>query len=73
MAQVIRSWFICDGSYRVHAINGIGRRKARIVEVEVVDTGERIHGPRERMERLVRKLGADAGVEARLLVRSRSE
>ena len=72
MAQVIRSWFICDGNYRVHAINGIGRCKARIIEVEVVDTGERFHGPRQRMERLVRKLGAGADGEARLLAGARS-
>jgi hypothetical protein len=42
------SWFIYDGAIRVHAINAVGRRKGRIIEVEVVDTGERF--PRLRPE-----------------------
>ena len=56
MAQVVVSWFIYDGAIRVHAINGVGRRKSRIIEVEVVDTGERFHGSARRMERLVHAL-----------------
>ena len=56
MAQLVVSWFIYDGAIRVHAINGVGRRKSRIIEVEVVDTGERFHGSARRMERLVRAL-----------------
>lgn len=60
MAQVIRSWLICNGRFRVHAINGLGRRKARIVEVEVVETGERFHGSPRRMESLWRKLSQRA-------------
>jgi hypothetical protein len=56
MAQLVVSWLIYDGAIRVHAINGVGRRKSRIIEVEVVDTGERFHGSARRMERLVREL-----------------
>ena len=56
MAQLVVSWFICDGTFRVHAINAVGRRKGRIIEVEVVDTGERLHGSPRRLERLVHKL-----------------
>ena len=56
MAQKLESYFISDGRFRVYAINAIGRRKGRIVEVEVVDTGERLHGSAGRMERLVRRL-----------------
>ena len=39
MAQTITSWFICDGRFRVHAINAVGRRSARIIEIEDVDLG----------------------------------
>jgi hypothetical protein len=56
MAQLSASWFICDGIFRVHAINAVGRRKGRIIEVEVVDTGERVHGSPRRLERLVHTL-----------------
>jgi hypothetical protein len=56
MAQTIASWFICDGRFRVHAINAVGRRKGRIIEVEEVGTGERFHGSARRMERLVHML-----------------
>jgi hypothetical protein len=56
MAQLVVSWFICDGTFRVHAINAVGRRKGRIIEVEVVDKGERLHGSPRRLERLVHKL-----------------
>jgi hypothetical protein len=56
MAQALKAWFICDGRFRVLATSRIGRRKGRIVEVEVVDTGERFHGSAQRMESLVRKL-----------------
>lgn len=74
MAQLIWSWFICDGHYRVHAVDGIGRRKARIIEIEAVDTGERFHGSPQRMQRLVWKLSDKADREAReLSIRARSE
>jgi hypothetical protein len=56
MAQMIVSRFIYDGVIRVHTINAVGRRKGRIVEVEVVDTGERLHGSAQRLGRLVHKL-----------------
>jgi hypothetical protein len=35
MAQAITSWLISDGRFRVHAINGVGRRSARIIESPV--------------------------------------
>ena len=55
MAQKLVSFFISDGRFRVHAINAIGRRNGRIIEVEVIDTGERFHGSVRKMERLVKK------------------
>jgi hypothetical protein len=61
MAQAITSWFICDGRFRVHAINAVGRRKGRIVEVEEVDTGERFHGSARRLKRLVDSLRVSSG------------
>jgi hypothetical protein len=45
----------------VHAINGVGRRKGRIIEVEVVDTGERFHGSARRLDRLVQTLRRSGG------------
>ena len=56
MAQGIVSWFICDGRFRVHAINAVGRRSGRIIEIEDVDSGERVHGTARRLERLLRSL-----------------
>ena len=61
MAQLVVSWFIYDGAIRVHAINGVGRRKCRIIEVEVVDTGELFHGSARRLERLVHTLRRSSG------------
>jgi hypothetical protein len=58
MAQAITSWFICDGRFRVHAINAVGRRSARIIEIEDVDTGERVHGTARKLERLFLSLGS---------------
>jgi hypothetical protein len=58
MAQAITSWFICDGRFRVHAISAVGRRRARIIEVEEVDTGERFHGSARKLERLFLLLGS---------------
>jgi len=43
------SWLVSDGSFRVHAINAVGRRKGRIIEVEVVETGERFHDSARRL------------------------
>ena len=61
MAQLMVSWFIYEGAIRVHAINAVGRRKGRIIEVEVVDTGERFHGSARRLDRLVRTLRRSEG------------
>ena len=61
MAQVVVSWFIYDGAIRVHAINAVGRRKGRVIEVEVVDTGEKFHGSARRLERLVHRLRRYSG------------
>src|SRR5713226_8808067 len=54
-ATVTMPWF------RVHAINAMGRRKGRIVEVEEVDTGERFYGSARRMKRLVDTLRVSSG------------
>ena len=56
MAQLLMSWLLGGGRFRISAINGIGRRKGRIIEVEVIATGERFYGSAQRMERLVRAL-----------------
>ena len=61
MAQLIVSWFICDGRFRVHAINAVGRRTGRIIEIEDIDTGERVHGSARRLERLVHTLRRSSG------------
>ena len=61
MAQQIVSWFVCDGRFRVHAINAVGRRKGHIVEVEEVDTGERFYGSARRLKRLVDTLRVSSG------------
>jgi hypothetical protein len=53
MAQLVVSWFICSGRLRVHAINALGQRRGRIIEVEDVDSGERFHGSALRLERMV--------------------
>ena len=56
MAQLVVSWFICDGRFRVHAINAAGRRSARIIEIENVDTRERFHGNPRMLQRLFQAL-----------------
>jgi hypothetical protein len=61
VAQQLVSWFVSDGRFCVHAINAIGRRKGRIVEIEEVDTGERFYGSAGRMERLAEKLQLSSG------------
>jgi hypothetical protein len=45
----------------VHAINAVGRRSARIIEIEDVDTGERVHGSARRLERLMNTLRVSSG------------
>jgi len=61
MAQLLVSWFICDGRFRVHAINAVGRRSGRIIENEDIDTGDRVHGSFRRLERLVQRLRQSSG------------
>jgi hypothetical protein len=61
MAQLSVSWFICDGRFRVHAINAVGRRSGRIIEIEDIDTGERVHGSSRRLERLMQTLRRSSG------------
>jgi hypothetical protein len=45
----------------VHAINAVGRRSGRIIEIEDIDTGERVHGVARRLERLVDTLRGSSG------------
>jgi hypothetical protein len=61
MAQRMVSWLLYDGAIRVHAIDSVGRRKGRIIEVKVVGTGERLHGSARRLQRLVNTLRASNG------------
>ena len=56
MAQRIVSWFICDGRFRVHAINAVGKRRGKIIEIEDVNSGERVYGTARRLERLLQSL-----------------
>ena len=63
MAQTIVSWFICDGRFRVHAINVVGRRHRRLIELEEIDTRERIHGCARKLERVARMLRSNYGDE----------
>jgi hypothetical protein len=63
MAQTIVSWFICDGRYRVHAINAVGRQSAKIIEIEDIDSGERFHGSARRLERSFLSLGSSSAGE----------
>jgi hypothetical protein len=58
MAQMIVSWFICDGRFRVHAVNALGSRRARIIEIEDVDSRERFHGSARKLARLFVSLGS---------------
>ncbi len=60
MAQLVVSWFISDGRFRVHATNAAGRRSARIIEIENVDTGERFHGNPRMLQRLFQALERSA-------------
>ena len=59
MAQKLVSFFICDGRFRIHAINAVNRRRGRIIEVEEVDTGA-------RFPRLCPKNGAPSAHLARV-------
>lgn len=61
MAQQMVSWFVSNGRFRVHAINAVGGRKGRIIEIEDVDSGESLHGAARRMKRLVDRLRQSNG------------
>jgi hypothetical protein len=63
MAQRIVSSLLYDGAIRVDAINAVGRRKGRIIEVEVVATRERFHGSAHRLQRLVSTLRGSCSEE----------
>jgi hypothetical protein len=61
MAQPVVSWFVCNGRFKVHAVNAIGRCRGRIIEMEDMETGERVHDSAQRMLRLVDTLSAMSG------------
>jgi len=61
MAQLVASWFICNGKFRVHAINAAGERKRRIIEIEEIATGERTHDSANLMEWLMDRLTGRRG------------
>ena len=50
-----------EAAKTVHAINAVGRRSGRIIEIEDIDTGERVHGSARRLERLVQTLRGSGG------------
>jgi len=53
MGQVIETSFVCDGRYRVHSIGRVGQHSGRIIEIEDVDTGKRLHGPPLRLRKML--------------------
>jgi hypothetical protein len=69
IAQRIVSWLICDGRFRVHAVNAVGRRSARIIEIEDVDSGERFHGSARKLQHLFQVLGSSGVGEPPMLSR----
>jgi hypothetical protein len=44
----------------VYAIDAVGRRSARIIEIEAVGSGERFHGSARRLYGLFQTLGSSA-------------
>ena len=56
MAQLVVSWFICDGRFRVHAINAVGQRSGRIIEIEDVDLRESVYGTARQLKGLLQSL-----------------
>ena len=64
MGQLVVSWFICNGRYRVHSITALAGRKRRIIEIEEVATGERTHGSANLMEWLTDRLTGPRGTVA---------
>ena len=69
MAQSVVTWFVGDGRFRVHAINAVGRRSARIIEIEDVETGDRFHGSARKMQNMFLSLGSYGKVEPIMLHR----
>src|SRR5262245_54811890 len=63
MAQQVVSWFICNGRFKVHAINAAGMRRGQIIEMEDTGTGDRIHDDPDQMLRLVDTLSAMSGLQ----------
>lgn len=60
MGQRIQNSFVCDGRYRIHTIEAVGRWPARIIEIEEVDTRERHHGSPNQLRQLLEKLRQQA-------------
>ncbi len=56
MAQMIESFFICDGRFRVNYISAVGARGGRIIEIEDTESGAYVHGSSEKLERLLQSL-----------------
>jgi hypothetical protein len=71
VAQLVVSWFICNGRLRVHAINAIGQRRGRIIEVEDVEPDEREPNVVRETMRAVRETPAPA-VDSQMLPMLRS-
>ncbi len=65
MAQLIVSWLICDDRLRVHAINAVGQRRGRIIEIEHVATGGRFHGSAQRLERMLQRIDGESDQDGR--------
>jgi hypothetical protein len=53
MGQVIQTSFVCNGRYRIHSIGRVGQHAGRIIEIEEVDTGKRVHGPPQRLRKML--------------------
>jgi hypothetical protein len=58
LAQLVHSRSICDGRFCVHAIEDIGRHKPHIIAIELIDTGEQVHGCARWLDDIVRELQA---------------
>ena len=56
MGQAIEASFVCDGRYRIHSIRRLGQQPGRIIEIEGGDTGKRLHGPLQRLQRTLLSL-----------------
>jgi hypothetical protein len=71
MAQLIVSWFICGGRFKVHAVKDVRRRRTRIIELEDIDSGERFHGSPKHLQRLVDSLTSFSGALGHSTARAR--